>query len=285
MKSTKTKNSKVYLFAGAVILAVAGYFGYQYWRKKHPKQETPPPPAPPVIPAPDGQNSGGNSNNYVPIASNPFKTSTELMDFQKWVINTKKDTTILGNYGADGKWGSKSASAFAKYGKEYLATSQGGTQVYPDLEKDIKNIITSAQGVKAEASYLRATALKYPKFVQTWSDAIDKLKLFIKSNPNTLSGTTFTFANQIYDVYQGNKISDTLIMGKKAYVKSGTIYAFEQANRYSKNMNISTSNNDKERGVVKGYFYNANQKILFVYIPQPNSSYAWLPISAIEKFK
>jgi hypothetical protein len=281
------KNSKIYYIAGTVLLAVAGYFGYQYWRKKHPKQETPPPPPPPVPPVTDGQNNGSNSNNNnsVPIASNPFKTETELYNFQKYVIDVKKDTQIMSPYTADGKWGQKSANAFAKYGKEYLATSQGGTQVYPDLEKDIKNIITNAQGVKAEASYLRATALKYPKFVQTWSDAIDKLKLFIKSNPNTLSGTTFTFANQIYDVYQGNKISDTLIMGKKAYVKSDTIYAFEQANRYSKNMNISTSNNDKERGVVKGYFYNANQKILFVYIPQPNSSYAWLPISAIEKFK
>lgn len=281
MKSTTSNNSKVYLFAGTIILAIAGYFGYKYWRNKHPKQETPPPPPPPVPPVvTDGQNSGGNSSsNSVPIAENPFKTSAELMNFQKYVIDVRKDTKIMSPYTADGKWGQRSANAFAKYGKDYLASSQnatqGGTQVYADLEKDITMIISYCSGAKADASYLRATGLKYPAFVQNWAEAVRKRKV------NTTLGTTFIFANQIYETYRGNKVANTLLLNKTAIKKDGTTYAFQKPDRYSSSSNTSSS--AKEIGIVNSYFYNKAQDILFVYIPN-GTFYSWNPISAIEKF-
>jgi hypothetical protein len=44
---------------------------------------------------------------------------TDVMGFQSWVINTKKDNQILGKYGADGKWGKNTSNAWVKYGEEY----------------------------------------------------------------------------------------------------------------------------------------------------------------------
>ena len=72
-------------------------------------------------------------------------------------------------------------------------------------------------------------------------------------------------------------------MNKKAFKKDGTIYAFEKPNRFSSNLNVSSY--PKEVGVIKSYYYNQDQGILFLYIPSIGSSTAWFPISAIEKFK
>jgi hypothetical protein len=43
----------------------------------------------------------------------------DIKGFQSWVINTKQDNQILGNYGADGKWGRNTSNAWVKYGEEY----------------------------------------------------------------------------------------------------------------------------------------------------------------------
>jgi hypothetical protein len=44
---------------------------------------------------------------------------TDVIGFQNWVVNTKKDNQILGRYGADGKWGKNTSNAWVKYGEEY----------------------------------------------------------------------------------------------------------------------------------------------------------------------
>ena len=47
------------------------------------------------------------------------KTKSEIINFQNWVINTKKDKQILGNSGADGFWGQRSELAWNRYGAYY----------------------------------------------------------------------------------------------------------------------------------------------------------------------
>ena len=47
---------------------------------------------------------------------------TDTKKFQQWVLDTKKDTTILGTSGDDGKWGPKTQSAWNSYGQEYKTT-------------------------------------------------------------------------------------------------------------------------------------------------------------------
>ena len=286
MASQPTGNKKVYLIAGAILLGVGGYFGYNWWKKRKDAKTPANPIVDPIVPSVDNNvGSGGGSLSTPPPTSNPFKTTDEVLKFQQWVINTKKDKTILGTggstgFGDDGKWGSKSASAWDKYGKEYLTGvgSGSGTQVYADLEKDITTIISNPNnsGQKAEKTYLRSTALKYPDFVKRWAEATRK-----RYETNGKQGTTFIFSNEIYDSFQAQKYASKYIVGKKAMKKDGQFYAFKQASRYSESINLAGGS--KERGVVKGYFFNKDQRILFLYIPA-TTNYDWYPVSAIEKF-
>lgn len=49
----------------------------------------------------------------------PADAPQDIKAFQNWVINTKKDTRILGTYGADGKWGPRTQSAWSLYKTEF----------------------------------------------------------------------------------------------------------------------------------------------------------------------
>jgi len=279
----KQSNNKIYLFAGAIVVGIVGYFGYNWYKKRTESKslDDKKPSETKVFNSPIET----PQSSVVPT-SNPFKTSDEVLKFQQWVINTKKDKSILGKggstgYGDDGKWGTNSGIAWDKYGKEYLiGIPSGKTEVYADLEKDIDTIINNKynSGQKAEKSYLRATALKYPDFVKNWAEAVRK-----RYDSNGSKGTTFIFANEIYDGFQAEKLINKFILGKTAFKKDGNVYAFEKADRYSANTNLYGTK--KERGVVKGYFFNREQRILFLYIPSNSgSTLVWYPLSSIEKF-
>ena len=113
----KKKTRKIILIGSAiVILGVAGYFGYKWWKDRQQKKDEKPPDDSSGGSTDFGSGGGGSTTT---ITSNPFKTSDELKKFQQWVIDIKKDSSILAPYGADGKWGSRSASAWDKYGADY----------------------------------------------------------------------------------------------------------------------------------------------------------------------
>lgn len=63
------------------------------------------------------------------------KTKSEIINFQNWVINTKKDKQILGKSGADGIWGQRSELAWNRYGADYVPTK---TPVSTDPNKLFK---------------------------------------------------------------------------------------------------------------------------------------------------
>lgn len=74
------------------------------------------------------------SNKINPLLSTPstsdyFKPQTEdsIRKFQNWVLNVKKNKTILGKYGADGDWGSNTQNAWVKYKNEYLNSGKKTT--------------------------------------------------------------------------------------------------------------------------------------------------------------
>ena len=95
------KTSKIYILKGA---------GEDYVPSK---DQIPESPQTPALPTP----SGGGS--FWQVSANPFSTSAEIKAFQTWVIEDKKDPAILGTSGADGQWGSKTSSAYSKYGSDY----------------------------------------------------------------------------------------------------------------------------------------------------------------------
>jgi hypothetical protein len=110
---------------------------------------------------------------------------TDVMGFQSWVINTKKDNQILGKYGADGKWGKNTSNAWVKYGEEYkklnpnVKTTSGNSQGFIGgaLWNYIKNqnpiILTSVGSTNVEQK-------KKNKLIQTRSLGIpDNRVLFV----------------------------------------------------------------------------------------------------------
>lgn len=120
------KGSKALLVIGSfvVIGGVLAYFLFFRTRKKGQEGtgETPPTTG-------DSSASTPSTSGSTSTSDNPFKSSAELKAFQNWVINVKKDKTILGSAGADRKWGSKSRSAWEKYGKEYSSSASSTKKV------------------------------------------------------------------------------------------------------------------------------------------------------------
>lgn len=114
----KRRTRKLILIGSAiVILGVAGYFGYKWWKDKKGKDEKPPDDS--IGGDTDLSSGGGGGGGGSITTSNPFKTSDELKKFQKWVIDVAKDSAILGASLDDGKWGKNSANAWTKYGERY----------------------------------------------------------------------------------------------------------------------------------------------------------------------
>ena len=63
-----------------------------------------------------------------------------VREFQSWVKDVKQDPDILGTYGADGKWGPKTKSAFDKYGVSYgdEVLSKTGVSGFQNYVKNVK---------------------------------------------------------------------------------------------------------------------------------------------------
>jgi hypothetical protein len=274
------KSNKVIYIAGAVVLGIGAYFGYQWWKKRQSGTTNNNQPQLPPVSEPNvdlGSGSGSSSSPSSTI-SNPFKTTAELLAFQQWVINTKKDKTILGTGGAsgfgdDGKWGSKSANAWTKYGSEYLAKPGSSTpsgQLSASIQDAIGVVVRNGQGEKAQKGYLESTAVKYPTFVTNWANAIKK-----RLNSGGKQGTIFTFANQVYNSYDAKKELTTLAMNKIATVKDGVTDA--KVRWYAK-WDSPTKSANGNLGKVEGLFYNKNDKALFLYVPnnvQPEHKWIW----------
>jgi len=115
----------IWISVGGVIALTGGFFLFRALRNKFSNQAFTP-----VIPTILSPTS--NTTNSSNSSANPFKSKAEVLAFQKWVINVKGDKTILGSGGAtgfgdDGIYGSKSASAWKKYGAEYLASNNSSS--------------------------------------------------------------------------------------------------------------------------------------------------------------
>lgn len=119
-KSSKKK--VIIIISSLVILGIGGYFLSQYLKRK--KEEEERKKAEENV-ADSGSSSGGgysggspaSSGGSTPTSINSLPNGEKTKRFQQWVLDVKKDTSV-GT--ADGVWGSKTASAWAKYGAEYL---------------------------------------------------------------------------------------------------------------------------------------------------------------------
>ena len=79
--------------------------------------------------------SGGTVGSFFGGASsgNPFTDNAQVQAFQQWVIDVKKDPSILGSAGADGIWGNNTSKAYTKYGEDYANQNNPQTEVVENL--------------------------------------------------------------------------------------------------------------------------------------------------------
>lgn len=109
------------------MVAIAGVIGYLIYRNRKNKQnqgQTPTDMGLGINTPTTTSTPSSTSTSTQSSSGNPFATKDDLIKFQRWVIKTIGDKKILGKggstgFGDDGIWGSKSASAYAKYQAKY----------------------------------------------------------------------------------------------------------------------------------------------------------------------
>lgn len=262
---------KLIIWSGiALIAGVATYFLVKRFRK--PTDTPPPPPAPAgneiTPPAGDGT---GNTGGAKPPAE--LDTKAKVLAFQQWVINTKKDKTILGTggasgYGDDGIWkaGGKTDAAWTKYGAEYKGSSgSGGSSTDQALEKAINLILAKASNSKGKAtrSYLTAAS---PDFVKTWAWNLDNDR------------KAFGWAKGTWRVKTGEQLLDYNPIEVEHKTKSGGIYAYKSASPSSDKISVA---GDKSVGKVRAVSYDGTT--VWFYAPDGGGNYKWGRSSDLKK--
>jgi len=279
MAQAKKKSNRLIWIAGAVVLGIGGYFGWKYLKNKKDKkkaeelaklQEQQLVEEKPSATS-SGSSSGTSSGSTAQYTANPFKSAIELQNFQNWVIEKKKDTSILGKAGADGKWGRNSASAWDKYGKEYLGASGSGSpkETGKVKEEDITTILKHGRGVKSDRNYI--TKSQFPSFFETWATAIRER---IKSGGKAY--TTFVWYNQLYDSYYGNNLTTKTIMGKKAFALKGA----RMRTKAGQSSSYIETTPDSSLGTIISWRYNVAENLLYVKTDK-YTNYPWVKYNYI----
>ena len=88
-----------------------------------------------------GGNAGGNTQPRRTLYTIPpeLKDSTGVKAFQDWVVS-KGNTSELGRFGADGKFGRFTSAAWTKYKNDYLTNPNA---IDPSLVPDLQNVSTT----------------------------------------------------------------------------------------------------------------------------------------------
>lgn len=263
------QTNKVYIIAGVVAAAIVAYFGGKYIKKLKDEKAAALLAAQQVVVTPVAPD--GVKPVVTPVAeliSNPFVNKSELLAFQKWVFDVKKDTSLATSKfpnGQDGSWGKKSAAAWTKYGKEYLTSKETGDVAPTPSDKDIDFIIKYSKGTGANLQ--RSNLEKKPiQYIKNWVAALN-----VRMNTMGGGGTTFSYDGKIYNSYNGDKISDVNFYNMSVMSKAAS-NGFLKPDRYSGSANLTANTN---LGKVKDLFWNDDQKLLFLYIPDVQKTYKW----------
>ncbi len=251
-------------------LVVGGGVGIYFLLKK-PKEETEeqgdekkgdtiptPTPSPTPSPTPTITQQQTNVKSDVEIPSE-LNSEEKIKAFQNWVLNTKKDKTILGNKGADGKWGDNSQNAWNKYASDFKKsqTFKGFSTTLKD--EDINRIINFATGKKATENYLKSSQ---KTFVKKWSDTIKNKK------------TAFIWADQVYRTKTGDRVMDfnpTSFNLKTS--KGGNL-------RASANPQSTPTKIDAGVNLGKGSAVAFSDPYLYIYLPSKSK---WIASSLVKK--
>lgn len=183
--ATKKGGSKIFWIIGGIVV-IAGGIGAYFLLRKPKKENNNNSDDDTIVEKPVISSGGGNSTPKTPNTPKELNSKEKLKSFQDYVLDVKKDNTILGNAGADGEWGNNTSNAWNKYGSDYLNKDKSSNS-------DIQTIINSATGLKADASTLKS---KNPDFVKKWAEKLKEGR------------SAFVWSNQVYDTKRGEKVLD-----------------------------------------------------------------------------
>jgi hypothetical protein len=266
-KATKKSGSKIFWIIGGLVVIAGGIGAYFLLRK--PKEEENNNDTDDKKPQSDINSVGGVGNSASPKINAPKELSSKekIESFQDYVLDVKKDKTILGNAGADGIWGKNSQNAWDKYGSDYLKSLIPASKIEPQLEKDIETIIKFSTGTKADKTYLRKTN---SDFVSNWAKAVRNNK------------RVFLWANQFYRTKTGDKILEYNPIGKVYYASKTGMFAKNEANNNASAVNLSKGTNLGKASAV-----DFDGKYVFIYFPEKaGGGYSkWIYESAITSKK
>ena len=272
-KATKKGGSKIFWIIGGLVVIAGGIGAYFLLRKPKEEENNNDSDTDDKKPQSDSDSGGGSGGFSAPPKINAPKelnTKEKIESFQDYVLDVKKDTTILGNAGADGIWGKNSQNAWDKYGVEYQKKSviePTSNSSNANLTKDINTIIKFSTGTKAEKTYLQKANAD---FVSNWAKAVRNSK------------SVFVWANQVYRTKTGVKILEYNPIGKVYYASKTGLYAKNEAKNSASAINLSKGTNLGEAGGV-GF----DGKYVFVYFPNKagGGSSKWIYESAITSKK
>lgn len=235
---------KIAIIGGASVALIAGgYFMYKAISSKFggggglfKKDEEDAPSSEPTIIERVVEKIVPSSSGSSSTSDRPTKKA-DILKFQKWVINTKGDKTILGGggstgYGDDGAWGTKTQKAWDKYGAEYKGqssstSSSGGSWSSTDNTAQ-KELYDRLDDMNADVDYDGSrwewdVTNEYPTvFFQVYKDGLLVLEKqkniyggrYAKNSgtwKKTATGWGFTFGGKTYNApYSGDGLKNVL---------------------------------------------------------------------------
>lgn len=181
------------------ILAVGGFVGYKILKEKYDKKKAEAEAErlrlANLVNQQSGGNTGGNTGGgtgggtggTTTTRPSELNTKAKVLNFQNYVINTKKDTNILKPDGADGLYGANTLKAWNKYGTDFKASTGASTTADAQLQGKIDGIRALALNTapRTQLSYV-PTLQKSPKYVDAWYVA-----LIGKTETFNISGKVF----------------------------------------------------------------------------------------------
>lgn len=254
--ATNPKAKKIIIWSSvAVILGVGGYFLFQYLKKKKEAGSGSDTPAPDLGTSSPSSSPSSTPNSTPEISSDRPTSKEDIKAFQNYVINVKKDTTILGKSGADGVWGSNSQKAWDKYGADFKKSASPAND--KDLERSINLILAKASNSagKATRDYLSKASAS---FVKLWAKTLDSDK------------PLFVWSNQTWRTKTGQRLLEYDPIGMSLKTNANGIYAYEWADKKSAKKGVS---GNVAVGKVRSMTFDGDT--IWFYLPDNGGNYKW----------
>ena len=265
---------KVIIWGGiAIVAGIATYFIVKRFRKPQTSDVPAVTPGAEVVP-PAGGGGGNEGDGGGSSAPTELDSKAKVLAFQQWVINTKKDKTMLGRggasgYGDDGIWkaGGKTDAAWTKYGAEYKGSGgSGGSTTDASLEKAINLIVAKGSNAsgKANRTYLLKTN---PDWVKKWAWNLDNDR------------SAFGWGSYIWRTKTGQDLLDYNAIDQMVKTKSDATPVHETS--YSSSDNTEISKLGTKIGPVKNVKFDGT--VLWFYIPSYSTVYKWIKAKDVKK--